>query len=368
MSFVPPYCPRAACPSHQPGRAFLWHRRGYYWRRCDGRRVQRFHCRSCKQSFSSQSFRLDFGLQLPYLHLRLFPLLASKVTMRQAAKICGVSRHTVSRRLLLLGNHCREAQRTRLMRAREKGAFGTTFQLDELETFEGDRRLCPITMPVLIDKHSYFVVHVECGTLPARGGLRPHDRKRRQEREKKYGKRRSQSREVVERSLRTLAAILPGDRAVEIQTDQKKTYVRLVRNAFPQRLVAHVRESSKKARNYTNVLFPINHTLAMMRDGVSRLVRRSWGASKRMSRLELHVWLWMAYRNYVRGVTSDESEETSAMSAGVVERRLGVAELLRWRGVFLVSDLQSLRPDSGRIRLLWNRRPAFAQPLCSPVS
>jgi hypothetical protein len=39
----------------------------------------------------------------------------------------------------------------------------------------------------------------------------------------------------------------------------------------------------------------------MMRDGISRLVRRSWGASKLRARLELHAWIWVVWRNYVRG-------------------------------------------------------------------
>ena len=54
-----------------------------------------------------------------------------------------------------------------------RGWPDTRFQLDEQETFETDRLLKPVTMPVLIHADSRFVVHVEAAKLPARGQLRP---------------------------------------------------------------------------------------------------------------------------------------------------------------------------------------------------
>ncbi|MBL7008437.1 MAG: hypothetical protein ISR76_05525, partial [Planctomycetes bacterium] len=70
---------------------------------------------------------------------------------------------------------------------------------------------------------------------------------------------------------------------------------------------------------------------AMMRDGVSRLVRRSWAASKRRERLEQHLWIWLVYRNYLRGVTNEAPRVTPAMAVGVDDRKRTRTELLRWR-------------------------------------
>jgi len=47
-------------------------------------------------------------------------------------------------------------------------------------------------------------------------------------------------------------------------------------------------------------LFSLNHTAAMIRDGVSRLVRKTWGNSKRMDRLEDHLFVYAHYHNTVR--------------------------------------------------------------------
>jgi hypothetical protein len=51
--------------------------------------------------------------------------------------------------------------------------------LDELETFEHSRRLSPVTMPVLIERKSYFIVDLQTAPLPCRGRLSEKDRRRR---------------------------------------------------------------------------------------------------------------------------------------------------------------------------------------------
>jgi len=337
MRFQPPHCPHSDCPSTRPGVPFLYHRRGTYLRRCDGRRAQRFHCRVCRRSFSTQSFRLDYRLHKPFLNPRLFYLFASKVTQRQAARILGISRHTVAHRLILIGRHCRDGHFHALDHHRS-GLVGT-FQLDELETFETDRRLRPLTVPILIARSSYFVLHAACGTLPPRGGLRKRDRERKAAMERREGKRRNQSRLVVRECFEALARVVPRGQRVEVQTDRKQSYVGIARKALGAKLGVHQRESSRRKRNYGNPLFPINHTLAMARDGLSRLVRRSWGVSKKRSGLRMQLWIWMAYRNYVREIRVQTRETSAAMAVGLVGKRLRAAELLRWRGVFQAQDL-----------------------------
>ena len=80
-------------------------------------------------------------------------------------------------------------------------------------------------------------------------------------------------------------------------------------------------------RDRANPLFAINHTLAMLRDGVSRLVRRSWAASKRSRKLQLHLWIWACWRNYVRGITNRAPRVTPAMVASLERRPIRPAHL-----------------------------------------
>jgi hypothetical protein len=217
-----------------------------------------------------------------------------------------------------------------LRRAGARGGIYGPFQLDELETFEHSRRLAPVTMPVLIGRQSYFVVDLETAPLPCRGGLSPSYRKRKKECEAFSGKRRSGSREAVSTCLATLATVASPRVPLVLQTDRKSAYPGIVRERLGKQAL-HSRTSSRLKRDYWNPLFPINHTLAMARDGISRLVRRTWAASKLRERLGWHAWIWAVWRNYVRGITNHAPRITPAMVAGVARRRWGVAQLCAWR-------------------------------------
>jgi hypothetical protein len=329
MRFSPPRCPHTDCSAHRshPFRFTHW---GTYARHCDGRAVQRFRCLECSRTFSSQSFRLDRGLQRPRLHLDLWAHFISKVTQRQSARMLGCSRKTVAHRLELLGGHCREYQALYLARlAAGKGLEGK-FQLDELETYEHSRRLQPVTVPVLIQRPSYFLVDLAAAPLPCRGRLCARDREKKAARELLLGKRRSGSRRAVEGCLRTLSKCAKPRRPLVLQTDCKHEYVRSIQRVLGSRAV-HLRTSSKDKRDYANPLFPINHTLAMLRDGLSRLVRRTWAASKLRARLEQHLWIWVCWRNYVRGVTNRAATTTPAMIVGATRRPIRREELLGLR-------------------------------------
>ena len=329
MRFRPRACPRPDCPSLHSGH-HRWRFKGRFERACDGRSVQRFLCLECSRTFSIQTFRLDYRLKKPLLHHALLGSFVSKVTHRQAARILGCSRGTLARRLLLLGDHCQKFHRWRLERSKAAGGIFGTFQLDELETFEHSRRLAPVTMPVLIQRRSYFVVDLDCAPLPCRGGLSERDRKKKAQRERLHGVRRSGSRKAVEKCLSTLAAVRSTNRPVRIQTDCKATYAPMLSRTFGD-VVIHERHSSTARRDHKNPLFPINHTLAMMRDGISRLVRRSWGASKLRARLLHHAWIWAVWRNYVRGITNKHPRTTPAMAIGIERSRWRIAELFAWR-------------------------------------
>ena len=329
MAFRPRRCPHSDCASVSL-RGFRYRRHGCFSRACDGRSVQRFRCRTCRRTFSTQTFRLDYRLRKPALHFHLMGLFASKVTHRQSARILHCTRRTVARRLALLGSHCQAFHRRMLARARARCGLLGVFQLDELETFEHNRRLAPVTMPILIGRKSYFIVDLKTAALPCRGGLSKSDRIKKEEREKASGKRTSGSREAVEACFRTLAEVHFPRGPVSVETDRKPSYATSLRRIFGRRLF-HERTHSREKRNYANPLFPINHTLAMARDSVSRLVRRTWAASKKRERLAWHAWIWAVWRNYVRPITNDAPMVSAAMVAGVARRRWRIPQVCAWR-------------------------------------
>jgi transposase-like protein len=333
VRFSPKHCPRAACPSHARGR-FTWRRKGFYLRQCDGRWVQRFRCLQCRRTFSTQTFRFDYRLHKPRLHLALWRDLVSKTTHRQSARTLGCSRNTVADRVTRMGRHCELFHRRALAAASGRTRLNGPFQLDELETFEHNRRLSPVTVPVVVEKHSLFVVHQQCAPLPARGRLRTRDREKKLLRDETEGVRRSGSRLAVEACLRALARAVPSGR-IRLESDAKRTYPGCAQRAIGARCL-HRQLSSRLKASKRDPLFTVNHTLALLRDGVSRLVRRTWAAAKTRQRLETHLWIWVCYRNYIRPRSNHDSRTTAAMRAGITSRRMTAREvygarLFEWR-------------------------------------
>ncbi len=328
--FTPSHCPLDACPSRRGEMPFLWRRKGKYVRACDAKVVQRFLCRTCRRHFSTQTFRVDYRLHKPTLHLRLFGAFVSKVTQRQSARNFECTRKTVVHRLRLLSKHSRDFHGKALGRAKDRGGLDGEFQLDELETFENSRRLSPVTMPVLMELHSYFVVDVEVGTLPSRGRLSGRELEMKLERDRTEGRRRSESRAAVVRCVEVLERVRDPDVQIVFSSDHKSTYPGVLEDVLVDGYV-HERHSSTARRDRANPLFPINHTLAMFRDGLSRLVRRSWGASKQREWLEIHAWVWIGYRNYIRGITNCARRTTAAMALGVVARQFSAKTFFEWR-------------------------------------
>ncbi len=332
MPFEPRYCPNPDCAHHRRA-PFPWRRRGFFRRKLDGRLVQRFQCLGCYRRFSTQTFRLDYRLKKPALTARVFEHLVAKTTLRQAARALETTRRTVEHRLLLLGRHCEEFHLERLRRARTRGGLRGSFSLDELETYETHRKLKPVTVPVLIERKTGFVVHSESAPLAPRRPRTPAQEERLRQIELVEGRRRSGSSRAVRRTFDVLAENVASEGLLEMTTDCKKTYGAHLRGLFGDRLV-HRRVHSKRRRNTRNPLFKINLTLAMLRDGLSRLVRRTWAASKLRERLELHLWIWTGYRNYLRPMTNAEAKRggrTPAMAMGIEARRWRPGDFLRWR-------------------------------------
>ncbi|HTF87298.1 MAG TPA: hypothetical protein VK843_02735 [Planctomycetota bacterium] len=325
LILLPPFCPRAGCPSRTRSCSFTYCLRGQYKRKCDGQTVQRFQCGACVRGFSEQTFRVNYRLKRPDLLAPFFIDRVSKVTHRQSARNHACSRGTEERHFRRLSEHCEAFHAARLSEVAAGGGLGEIFLLDELETYEEHRTKKPVTVPVLIERVSGFVIDTRVGTLPARrrpGAAKPPLLEGEVERK-------SESREVVKAAFERLNATSPKDRPIRVLTDEKHSYAQLLVELFGERC-KHERTSSKRRRDVSNPLWPINHTLARVRDNVSRLVRETWAAAKLRRWLAGQLAIWVCYRNYVRGRTNRE-EATPAMVLKVQGQPWSVPGLLERR-------------------------------------
>jgi len=265
-----------------------------------------------------------------HLTQHIFGGLTSKVSQRQLARMLGCNYKTIARRLDLFGEHCRRFHKHQLNRVTQNGGVPSgIYQLDEMETFETDRRIQPVTIPILIERNSYFVIHAETADLPARGRLSKYHQIKKIEYEHKFGKRKSGSRAAVLSTLRSLETF--ASRSIAFQCDKKSTYKTLLGKLYKGRISEFSTSLSSDPRCPGSRLFPINQTLAMMRDGVSRLVRRSWCHAKKRSSIDKHLWIWIVWRNYIRPITVRNLDETPAMVAEVCTDPWKKADVLRWR-------------------------------------
>ncbi len=327
--FEPTRCPRVHCPAFT-GDGFTYQHAGNYVRTVDQRIVRRFRCLVCNSRFSSQCFRVDYRLRKPWLPLAVFQGLVAKTTLRQISRSLGCKLDTVLYHLRLVGNRGQALHASFLLRCKaSRGGLAGAFQLDELETFERNRRLCPLTVPVLVHASTWFVVHAATGTLPARGNLGPFDLIRKERYEKEGGKRLNQSKQATRECVEALHGALADDAKFVMQTDEKSTYRGIFRAVFGGP-VRHEWVNSEERRDRKNLLFTVNNTLAQMRDGMSRLVRRNWGHSKLERNLRWHLGAWILWRNYAREITCACRKLSSASALGVTLRRLRPPEFFEW--------------------------------------
>lgn len=325
LDFVPPRCPNRRCTAHRAPSPRFYHRHGSYQPRCRSAPVPRFQCRVCGRSFSRQTFRLDYRDKRPEVNAALFMLLASSIGLRQAARALQMGVAALQRKFRKIGRHMRMLNRNLLTTL----PAHRTLLLDEMESFE-HRSITPVTIPVLIDRKSKFVIAVDVAPIRrvAKKGSR---RQRRLERyEAKAGKRPDRSRNCVRRVLGRLQRVLQGQTA-DLVTDEKALYARLCQRRFGEQ-VRHYTVSSKRPRATYNPLFAINLTDAMLRDNLGRLRRRTWLVSKNRRCLRLHLEIFVAYRNWHRCRHNDDEESfTSGVALQLAKRRIELTELVAWR-------------------------------------
>ena len=341
--FQPPRCPNRACPQHHHPTPRFYVRRGSYRPRCRSRPVPRFRCRICKRGFSRQTFRADYRDHRPSLNAPLFLLLASGMGLRQAARNLALSPRCTELKARKLARHLR-----RLNLNLRRPLEGTCdFQLDEFESYEGRRNTRPLSIPMLIERESRFIVWAEAAPIRPHGRMSAARERAIEEDRRRFGRRKDLSRRSVYRTLRRGAELAARYATIELSSDEKSAYPGLARRAFGTRRLVHQRTNSELARRTWNPLFPINHSEAMARDLMGRLRRESWLVSKKRRFLDLALALWSAYRNYVRKRFNHDEEESPAQLLGFVPRRLTPGELLGWRQDW---GARSVHPLSGGAR------------------
>ena len=350
--FVPPCCPYRSCSEHlDPGPRFC-SRHGTYRARRRHYAIQRFRCRGCRRTFSRQTFRMDFRDQRPHLNAPLFNLIASGVGIRQSARTLGLSLRCTELKLRKIARHLRRLNLS--LRGQLPGQ--ARFHFDEIETYEGQRNTRPLSVPVLIESESRYMIWAESAPIRPRGKMTKERLKAVIQSERRFGPRKDLSRRGIRRTLARGRDVAKTHSVVHLSTDEKTSYPSLAGAAFGARRLEHLQTNSKLVRATWNPLFPINHEEAVMRDLMGRLRRESWLVSKKRRYLDLGLQVHIAYRNLVR-TRFNHDDASPAQMLGFVPRRLTVHELLSWRQDW---GARSVHPLSRKGRRVQAWLPAVA--------
>ena len=271
-------------------------RYGRYFRRSDSRHIPRFRCNDCGKHFSSATFSDCYRQKKRRLNPRLRALLGSAMSMRRLAVLLRTSRTTVARKLVFLGDQARAQQRHFLDEHCQQNGLFDAVQFDDLETFE-HTKCKPLTVTVVMNPESRLIIDYALAPIAANGPLAAISRQ-------KYGKRKDQSRAARHQLFERLKARVSPE--AEFKSDEHRHYPVLMRRHFPA--ATHRRYKSirgcvtgqgelKKVRH--DPLFGVNHTLAMLRANINRLVRKTWCTTKKIERLDDHLALYIDFHNRV---------------------------------------------------------------------
>lgn len=279
-------CPK--CLSLQPE----WSKFGSFVRESDKRIIFRFKCKNCGQGFSKATFQSCYRQKKRKVNPRILELYCSGVSKRRIAVLLKINRKTVARKLLFL---------TKVKKAFNQKKFEaldeiTEIQFDDLETIE-HTKCKPVSVTLAVDNKTRRILKFKVSQMPAKGHLAKISLK-------KYGYRadhRPQARKELFESLKGKVS-----EGALIESDDNPHYKEDVRNFFPKATYkTYLSERSSVAgqgelkKVIFDPLFSINHTFAMMRANINRLVRRTWCTTKNLDRLTDHIELYVYYHNEV---------------------------------------------------------------------
>ena len=282
-----PYCKsQPQCPADD--RTLV--RSGRFYRKSDGRWIQRLRCLKCKKGLSHATFSVCYLQNKRQLNHSLKMLLVSGVSQRRAAIILNISRTTVVRKFLFLGLKAN----TELFEWNQNQPQAKVVEFDDLETFE-HTKCKPLSVTLMVEHSTRRILGFRVSRMPAKGLLAAISRK-------KYGPRVDERPLGRERLFSQVKNLL--DPTALIKSDENPHYVSAVKKHFPKsthqvfkgRKGAVTGQGELKKIGF-DPLFSLNHSCAMLRANINRLFRKTWCTTKKPERLAAHIALYAIYHN-----------------------------------------------------------------------
>ena len=213
--------------------------------------------------------------------------------MGRWANFFGVDKKTVERKLPYLALRCRKINQKKLEQF--KGRIHN-LQLDDLITKENSK-LKPLSVTVAVDEDRRRILALEVSQIPAFGHLSKLA-------VKKYGHRKDEHFNGLTRVFQIISPIVSAE--VVVKSDEHQRYPGFVSAYLPK--AKHLTFKSERAciagqgelkKVHFDPLFIVNHTCAILRANVNRLIRKTWCTTKDPERLKDHLDIFMYFYNEI---------------------------------------------------------------------
>jgi transposase-like protein len=279
-------CPK--CEIEKKPRSII-RRDGVYYRTSDSQVVQRYRCVSCRKAFSQATYQSCYRQKKRHKNEDLRKHFSSLGSQRRAARNFHLARVTVARKFYFLSLKAEYL----LHKENQEKPKASEIEFDDLETFE-HTKCKPLSVTVAVETKTRRILGLEVSVMPAKGLL--------VEKAKKYGYRKDERRCGRRRLFRKLQPLVEED--VLIKSDSNPHYPKDVKELFPH--AKHITYMGRKGastgqgelkRVKFDPLFSLNHTCAMMRANVNRLIRKTWCTTKSADNLYAHLMIYAQFHN-----------------------------------------------------------------------
>jgi len=216
--------------------------------------------------------------------------LISGVSLRQTALILKLNRKTVVRKFIFLGLHAKN----HLAEMNLNLPKCQTVEFDDLETIE-HTKLKPLSVTLAVEHKTRRILGFSVSQMPAKGLLAKKSLA-------KYGFRadhRSLGRDELFQILKPIVletAVFRSDQNPYYPADLKRHFPNCVHESFRSRRSSVTGQGELKKVKF-DPIFSLNHTCAMLRYSICRLIRKTWCTTKKPERLSLHIALYAVFHN-----------------------------------------------------------------------
>ena len=216
--------------------------------------------------------------------------MVANVSQREAARMLNLNRKTVVRKFRELAARAQ----VKFQDQNRKKPLATEIEFDDMETFE-HTKCKPVSITLAVEFKTRRILGFEVAQMPAKGKLAALSRK-------KYGYRRDDRARARQKLFKDLQPLVSP--MAKIRSDSNPAYARDVKRFFP---MAHYEQILGKRGAITgqgelkkvkwDPIFSLNHTCAMFRASLSRLIRKTWCTTKLLSQLALHLAIYAESHN-----------------------------------------------------------------------